>query len=411
MQIAYFDCVFGAAGNMLLGALLGAGLPEAEWKAELSKIALPQNGFTLTIEDVVRCTIASKLLTVEESVHHKHYERHLTEILEIISRSVIAQEAKDLASQIFIKLGEAEAKVHGVPVAQIHFHELGAIDAIVDIVGFAVGYHMLGIDESYCSLLPLGSGTVKTRHGLFPVPGPAVALLLSEAQVPTVKTDIAYECLTPTAAAILTTITRSWGGPPAMTINNIGYGAGNRDPVVFPNVLRLLLGKSQTMQGTESGGDKTTNLQKELVFILEANLDDFTPQALSYATERLFEAGALDVAVLPAVMKKGRSGHLLSVISPPERKEILEELILRETSTLGVRSHMCERRISDREWKEVMLSAGSKVRIKLARDRLGAIINAQPEYDDCASYAISYGVPLKEVFAEALGRLYLDNGF
>ncbi len=397
MTIAYFDCQFGAAGDMLVSALLSAGLPESRWRAALDGIDLPAGSFEVSIDDAVRGSIAARHLTVRQSPQQE--ERRLSEIAGIIGRSKIAAGAKKLALSIFTRLAEAEAAVHGVPAAAVHFHEVGAVDAIVDIVGFAIGYEMLEIEASFGSALPVGSGVVQTEHGLFPVPGPAVLNLLASAGVPVRSSEIDYECLTPTGAAILTTVVRSWGSPPALRrVNGIGYGAGTRDPAGWPNVVRVVLGEPSCDHG------QSPRFESERAVVVEANLDDFSPQALAYAVERLWSAGALDVTVQPAVMKKGRAGQILSVICKPGDVLRIQELILSETSTIGTRSYEVGRLIADRRWQEVTLSRGGRVRIKVALDRQGNVVNAAPEFDDCAAYASEHQLPVKEVIAEAVAR-------
>ncbi len=397
MKIAYFDCQFGAAGDMLLASMLAAGLSQERLLGELSKIALPPGSVEVKISDTIRCSIACK--KVDVSCRHEHEERHLDEIVDIIERSEINPEAMKLSKRIFERLAQAEARVHGVPVSKVHFHEVGAVDAIVDIVGFAIGYHLLEIEASYVSAVPLGSGTVKTEHGLLAIPGPAVLNLLSDAKAPIRKAEINFECLTPTGAAILCTIADEWGTPPAMAgIIATGYGAGTKNPESWPNSVRLILADKKDSAAS------SVRFPHENIAVIEANLDDSSPQAIAFAVERLFEAGALDVAVLPAVMKKGRSGHLLSVLCKPDDQVRLQELILAETSTLGARTYTASRMLANREWKDIALSAGGSVRIKIARDLAGRIINAQPEYEDCAAYATAHKVPLKQVVAEAIAK-------
>jgi pyridinium-3,5-bisthiocarboxylic acid mononucleotide nickel chelatase len=461
VKIAYFDCQFGAAGDMLLGALLGCGLPFSEWQEELDKIALPRGSFTVDIEDVIRCSISCKKVLVRELAHHdaeleKHDEhryadrdkhehdqhghadrdkrghddhghtqhghdqhsgcsRNLQVILHLIADSQISAKAKALAVQIFTRLGQAEAKIHGVPLPEVHFHEVGAIDSIVDIVGFAIAYDMLKIEKSFVSPLPLGGGTVKTRHGLFPVPAPAAVLLLSDAHARISGKPFAHECLTPTGAAILATIASEWCMPNMETIEKIGYGAGTFNPPGFPNACRVFLAHSQKNAETPTKGSQKSapvdslSFNSEIIAVLEANLDDLSPQSISFAMDRLFEAGALDVSVLPAVMKKGRSGHLLTVICDPAIKAKLQRIVLTQTSSLGVRSYLAERLVAEREWQEVTIGDGAKIRIKIARDLNGTVINAQPEYDDCAAYATATGIPLKEVIVDALTNLKNKN--
>jgi uncharacterized protein (TIGR00299 family) protein len=261
MKIAYFDCGYGAAGDMLLGALIAAGLPVDEWLRELDKIALPPGSFRVEITDVNRCSLAAKKVDVlyekqtyahmhshvDEHSHthsHEHSERNLPEILRIIDNSDIALAAKTLASKIFVTLGEAEAKVHGMSVEQVNFHEVGAIDAIIDIVGFAIGYDMLKIESATVSALPVGSGQVKSAHGWFPVPGPAVLNILASTGVPVASSTFSHECLTPTGAAILCSVARESAPMPSMKISSAGYGAGTYNPSTFPNVCRIIIGES-----------------------------------------------------------------------------------------------------------------------------------------------------------------------
>jgi pyridinium-3,5-bisthiocarboxylic acid mononucleotide nickel chelatase len=440
VKIAYFDCQFGASGDMLLGALLGAGLPFSEWQDELAKLALPRGSFTVKCEDVIRCSISCKKVSIRESAcdeseqaehdaqrHAGHDEhghaghgysgcsRNLQVILRLIEESHITVNAKALAAKIFTRLGQAEAKIHGVPLSEVHFHEVGAIDSIVDIAGFAIAYDMLQVEKSYVSPLPLGSGTVNTQHGIFPVPAPATVLLLSDAHASISGKQFNHECLTPTGAAILATIAAEWCMPDMQQIEMIGYGAGTFNPPEFPNVCRVFLAHSRVKSETQSNGDHhakqldSLSFNSEIIAVLEANLDDLSPQSISFAMDRLFEGGALDVFVLPAMMKKGRSGHLLTVICDPAKKAKLERIVLTQTSSLGVRSYLAERLVAEREWQDVTIGDGAKIRIKIARDLNGNVINAQPEYDDCAAYATATGIPLKEVIVDALTNLKAEN--
>lgn len=404
MKIAYFDCQFGAAGDMLLGALLAAmkdvGIDERLWFAEIEKLALPKGSFTVDVPNVIKGNIASKKVDVRYKDEHE--ERHLSEILSIIERSNISPNAKNLAEKIFRNLAVAESKVHGMDIEEVHFHEVGAIDAIVDIVGFAIAYDLLAIEEAVVSSVPVGSGCIKTAHGLFPIPGPAVLYLLSSVEAPIKESPITYECLTPTGAAILTTIANSWGTYPAMRkIAAVGYGAGTYEPESWPNVCRVVVGETSTAKSTSDFVDE--------VCVVEANIDDISPQVLSYALETLQAAGALDTAVIPCTMKKGRSGSLLSVICHIQDQKKMQEIILAETTTLGVRSHTCVRLIAQRTWRDVELAQGEKVRVKVAFDQSGAVLNVQPEYEDCATYAKKHGQPLKRVLNEALAAFASDR--
>lgn len=406
-RIAYFDCQYGAAGDMLLGAMLDSGLNEGEFLNALNGIALPADSFSLQISKQRRCSIeATKFhvgvqdLASHEHGHshdHEHEHRHLSEVLHIISRSEISVRAKDLASAVFKRLARAEAKVHGVSVEEVAFHEVGAIDAIIDIVGFAIAFDLLKIDRAYVSALPLGRGCVNTQHGIFPVPAPAVVQILQEAGAVTSSFDIPYECLTPTGAAILCQIASEWVALPAFSmIEGSGFGAGTKDTTDWPNVVRVMWG-----QALQPGEDHGRFLQEEICQI-EAALDDCSPQTLAYAVDKIMEGGALDCTVIPATMKKGRSGAILSVLSRPNDACKIQELILVETSSLGVRLFKGSRMIAEREMVTVSLDSGHMVRLKLGKDKLGKILNVQPEFEDCRKVADEAKLPLKLVTQQTL---------
>ena len=432
MKIAYFDCSFGAAGDMLLGAFLDAGFSLAVLQEELSKLHLPQGEFQLALSKVHRTSLLASYLQVQiepvsheeasnhehehvgqphdhhhhhEHEHHEHRhthaggERHLSEILSLIENSTLAAPVKSTATRVFQRLGQAESKVHGVPVEDIHFHEVGATDAIVDIVGFAVAFHGLGIEKAYVSALPLGSGTVKTSHGIFPVPGPATLNLLVDAGAPTREMNVGYECLTPTGAAILTTVADAFAVVPAFSrISACGYGAGTLNPASHPNVVRIMLGESGINASESTAGNSCNS---EIVACLETNIDDCSPQVLAFAAEALLTKGALDVSLTACTMKKGRPGHLLTVLSRPEEAQALAEIIMKETTALGVRSFLCERLTLDRDFVSVNVM-GEKIKVKVARDKMGKLINVQPEFDDCKRLSLASGMALKEVIAECL---------
>ncbi len=485
MKVAYFDCQFGAAGDMLLGALLDAGLDRQAWLSAVQKIALPPDSFRITIRKVTRATIAATKVDATDSsgialddypeslspspnpaqdepleshshthahlhLHpHTHAKTHapsaaqpepehpsqskatpltgspstatagkestrgqatrrLSDCLEIIETSALTPLARELARGIFHRLAQAEASVHGVSPEAVHFHEVGATDALVDIIGFAIAYDLMGIEKSFVSALPLGQGVVETAHGLFPVPAPAVVHLLSQAKAPTSPLNVDYECLTPTGAAILCQIACQFGKQPAFCrIDATGYGAGSTDSPRIPNVCRAILGEA-----AEDSADIYTSKRFacESIAQVEANLDDFSPQSLSFVLERLFEAGALDVAVLPEVMKKGRAGHVLSVLCRLSERVKIQEMILRETSSIGCRWFTCQRLVAEREWQEVQLATGQGVRIKVARDLDGVVVNAQPEYEDCAAYASRHRLPIKDVIVEAMTKFLRESG-
>jgi uncharacterized protein (TIGR00299 family) protein len=453
MNTAFFDCPFGAAGDMLLGALIDAGLNVEQWKAELEKIDLPEGSFSVRAEKLLRCGVHSTKLHVFLSAdaahehdhkhglshehhshshehshghahgdhdhhhdhehehshehHHSHPHRGLSDILKIIEASSIKPAAKKLAAEIFTRLGIAEAKVHGVTPDDVHFHEVGAIDAIVDIVGFAIAYDLMGIEKSIVSALPVGGGTIHSMHGEFPVPGPATLELIREARAPIAQTSLDFECLTPTGAAILTTVAERFGSQPEMSVvDAIGYGAGSLNPAGHPNVCRIVIGQSAPKRGSEKNAP-SARFRSEMVAVVECNFDDLSPQVISYASEKLLEEGALDVYVTPCTMKKGRSGHLLTVICRLEDERKVKEILLAETSTLGVRSSVMERLIAERELKKIDLqedSSAPQVRVKIGKDLEGKVINVQPEFEDCADYARATGKPLKEVISSAASK-------
>ncbi|MFN2597735.1 MAG: nickel pincer cofactor biosynthesis protein LarC, partial [Pyrinomonadaceae bacterium] len=289
------------------------------------------------------------------------------------------------ASRVFTRLAEAEARVHNVPVEKIHFHEVGAMDAIIDVVGACVGFELLGVERFAASPLHVGAGMVEMAHGRFPVPPPAVAELLRDA--PTYATDIQGELVTPTGAAIISTVCDAFGAQPAMRVEAVGYGAGTREYERFPNALRVMVGESD-----EDGAS-------EKLLVVETNLDDASPQIVGHLMERAFERGALDCYFTPAQMKKNRPGVLVSILCRPAEREAFYQLLFDETTTLGVRSHAVERRAQPRESVLVETEFGA-IRVKVARSR-GRVVNATPEYDDCRAAARRFNAPLRDVEAAA----------
>jgi uncharacterized protein (TIGR00299 family) protein len=381
VNIAYLDCFSGIAGDMLVGALLDAGLSFETLNSEIAKLGL--NEVTLSAEPTKRKGIAGTDFKV--AVGHDHHHRSLTAIEKIINQSALDEPIKATAIRIFRRLGEAEAGVHGIEIEKVHFHEVGALDAIVDIVGAAIGFHHLGIDRVVCSPINVGSGTVKAAHGVMPVPAPATAALLSG--VPTYVDGPAMELTTPTGAAIAVTMSASFGSMPAITVSAIGYGAGDNDLQDRANVLRVLIG--QASAATESTE----------VWVIEADIDDMSPQIAGYARERLIAAGALDATLTPVFMKKDRPGYRLSVLASLENREALADLVFAETTTFGLRMYAAQRRVLDREWKTVDTPYG-EVRVKIASQN-GAVKTVTPEYEDCKKLALEKGVPLKDVLAAA----------
>jgi uncharacterized protein (TIGR00299 family) protein len=385
MKLAYFDCFSGISGDMTLGALIDAGFPAELLRAELKSLQVP--GWELTTEKVWKNGMAATYVRVQTEDRQKH--RSLATILEILTNSQLAPPIRERASRIFQKLGEAEAHVHEAPIEEVHFHEVGAVDALVDIVGSCVGFHALGIERFACSPLNVGGGTAKMAHGVLPVPAPATARLLQGA--PTFSNGVQRELVTPTGAAIVATLCDSFGPQPPMTVSAIGYGAGAADLEGQPNVVRIMIGES---------ADKTSSAGDEEISIIEANLDDMNPQIYGYVLEKALSAGALDVYTTALQMKKNRPGTLLTVLCRPEDTDALMSIIFAETTTFGIRSHRAQRRALPREWVNVSTTYGS-VRIKLSRSN-GRILHVTPEYDDCRKLAVEKQVPLQEVIGEAL---------
>ena len=392
MKTAYFDCFSGISGDMVLGALVDAGVELGRLEAELRRLPLP--GWKLSAEKVRKGAIAATKVNVETEEQHHH--RTLTTILKLIDSAELAPRVSERARKIFEKLGQAEAKVHGIPIEKVHFHEVGAVDAIIDIVGASIGFEMLGFEEFATSPLNLGGGRVETAHGTLPVPAPATAELVRG--LACYSNGIERELVTPTGAAIVSTLASSSGPMPMMTVDVIGIGAGSADLSEQPNVLRLFAGE-RTGHGAGS---------EETVAVIEANLDDMNPQLYGYFVERALEAGALDVFSTPAQMKKNRPGQLVTVLARPETADRLIALLFEETTTIGVRVSEASRRCLEREWVTVETSFGP-VRIKLARAS-GRVLNATPEYEDCRRIAAERGVAHKQVMAEALHGFRSQRG-
>jgi uncharacterized protein (TIGR00299 family) protein len=372
----YLDAFSGISGDMLVGALADAG---ADRQMIIDAIASLETGAVVSFTQVQRCGIGATKFHVDVQETQAH--RHLSHIVKMIEQAGLSARAKRDAIAIFRKLGEAEAQIHQVSIEKVHFHEVGAADSIADIVGTAVALDLLDVSTVVCSPLNVGSGTVKTEHGILPVPAPATALLLVNA--PVYSRGPAVELTTPTGAAVAATLAQSFGVLPPMRLARTGYGAGGRDFTEHANVLRVLLGETVTVD------------EALAVIILEANIDDLNPQVLAYATGRILEFGALDVTLQPILMKKGRPGHLLRVIARPQQREAIAQLIFAETSTLGLRIYPAERRVQDRSFTEVTTPHGS-VRIKVSGDGGYA-----PEYEDCRKLAEESGVALKHIIAEA----------
>jgi len=376
MRICYLDAFSGISGDMLVGALVDAGADPARIAEALASLGA---GAEVRFEKTKRRGIAATKFTVTAAQAKAH--RHLPDIFRLIDQAGLPERVKQNAKAVFQRLGEAEAAVHNVPLERVHFHEVGAVDSIADIVGACLGFELLGAEEIHCSPINVGSGTVKTEHGVLPVPAPATVALL--AGKPVYSRGPAMELTTPTGAAVAATLAVRFGPPPPMTLAAAGYGAGGADFAEHANVLRVLIGEA-------SGATEATT-----VSILEANVDDLSPQVLGYAMERLIEEGALDVSFSPVFMKKNRPGTLLRVIARPEDQEKLAAVLFAETSTLGLRILPAERRVQARRTVEVETRYGA-VRVKVSGDGAYA-----PEYEDCRRLARERGVPLKEILNEA----------
>ncbi len=447
MRIAYLECFSGISGDMFLGALIDAGVPprlleeavaalDVGARLEISRVV--RSGISATKvdvwvdgekdlsreeywakQDVARATSPANPGQEHSHRHHEHVHDHdhdhehsrtgapaphthmhargLSEIREIIGKAAISNSARKTAISIFEALGTAEAKIHATSIEKVHFHEVGAVDAMVDIVCAAVGAEALGVDEIICSPLNVGGGSVKCAHGTFPVPAPATVELLKDALV--YSTGIQAELVTPTGAAIVKMLATRFAAFPEMKIEKSGYGAGSRDLPGTPNVVRLTLGEAKSTLAAKTSS--------EIITVLEANLDDLNPQVFGYVMDRLLEDGALDVFGMPVQMKKNRPGTLLTVLCKPEDASKLTQLIFTETTTLGVRRRDERRESLARRWENVTTPWG-EVRIKIASMN-GTVTNCAPEYEDCRRIAAEHHVPLKMVIQEA-SQQYLGKG-
>lgn len=380
MSQAYFDCFSGISGDMTLGALVDAGADPNHIRTELSKLNL--NGYRLEFTSVKKHGISGTkaIVIIEEHQNSHHHGRHLSDIRRLIYESKLSDEVKIKSDQIFTRLAEAEAKVHNTSLEEVHFHEVGAVDSIIDIIGSVIGLSLLDIKRISCSPLPLGSGFVRTSHGVMPVPAPATVQLLKG--IPIRTTDIEGELVTPTGAAIISTLASEFGPIPNMVLSKVGYGAGTRDIEKQPNMLRILIGEGA--------------YETDIINIIETNIDDMSPQAYDLIMDKLFKLGALDVYLTPIHMKKNRPAIKLSVLIEPYKLNEVCTYVLKDTTTMGVRIFEARREKLSREISEVDTEYG-KVKVKIGK--IGdEVVKVIPEYDDCKRISIERDIPLMKVY-------------
>lgn len=393
MKIAYFDCFSGASGDMILGSLVDAGLSPHFLTQELEKIGLAH--YDVSFKQVVKKGLGATRAIVSFDSSHHHSHRCLSDISLLIKNSSLSEDIKQKSISIFTRLAGAEARIHRTSVEAVHFHEVGAVDAIIDVVGAVAGLFLLEIDEVYCSPLHVGAGTITCEHGILPVPAPATLELVRG--VPIYSTGVHGELLTPTGAAILTTLSKGFGSMPALTTEALGYGAGSAD-FEIPNLLRMVIGNT----------DNTDGFDCDQVAVIETAIDDMNPQIYDYVMEKVLDLGALDIYLKPVQMKKNRPGIILSILCKPDEVQKFSRFLLRETTSIGLRWRFENRIKLKREIWEVATSFGT-VRVKKAETREGTI-NFLPEYEDCKKIALQKNIPLKTVMARVYKEALTDDG-
>jgi uncharacterized protein (TIGR00299 family) protein len=396
MRIGYLDCFSGASGDMILGALLDCGWPEEALRALCAGV--PLGGYELNVARVRKGPLMATQVRIR--VTEPQPERHLAEVLDIVERSGLSPAQRSTATRLFRRLAEVEAAIHGSTPEQIHFHEVGAVDSIIDILGAVAGLAALRIEQLYVSPVNVGGGTVRTAHGELPVPAPATAALMRGR--PVYSSGPEGELLTPTGALILSELAAGFGPLPPMQLECIGYGAGQKD-LPRPNVLRLMAGAALAAPAPAgtlvADAARTLGADYDTAVRLETNIDDMNPQLYGHLVELLYAAGALDVTLLPAQMKKGRPGTLLSVLAPEDAVAPLAQVLFTETTTIGIRLQRVERLKLGRSVETVSTRFGP-IRVKISR-LAGQVVNAMPEYEDCRAAALARRVPLKQVLDEA----------
>lgn len=393
MKIIYFDCFAGVSGDMILGALIDTGVSLEKLKSELAQLKL--SGYDISAEKTVKRGISGTRVNV--GIEEQKAQRNLSDIIRLINQSGLADDVKSSSRKIFETLAGAEAKIHDTTPEKIHFHEVGAVDAIIDIVGSVICLKLLAIDHVFVSRIHVGRGFVDCRHGKLPVPAPATIEILKG--IPVYSTGIEKELTTPTGAAILKTLSRNFGDTPQMKLTAVGYGAGSHE-LEIPNLLRVLVGETDT-----------DDYDTDTVTLIETNIDDMNPEFFDFVTEKLMEHGALDVYTTPALMKKNRPGTVLSVLSGQDKVDEIISIILSETTTLGVRIQQLQRKKLAREIFSVATKFGD-IRVKISRFK-DQIKNIAPEYDDCKKIASEKNIPIKDIYYEAkraAGEILADSG-
>ncbi len=384
MKLAYLDCAAGIAGDMCLGALLDCGVPQDHLMRELSKLPLDEE-FDLQVFSVKRAGVKATQVLVEATTE-KSSHRYLKDIQRLINESRLSPSVAQRSLDVFNALGQAEACAHGQSIETVHFHEVGAVDALVDIIGTCIGLDWLQVERVIASPQPVGGGWVTGSHGTLPVPVPAVMQLWQDHNIPVFSNGIESELVTPTGAALAASLAASFGACPAMDVQQVGVGAGSRE-LAIPNILRIWIGNSQAEQPIET------------IAVLETQIDDLNPQVIAYTYERLFEVGALDVFSQPITMKQNRPATLVTAIVPIHLADACEDILFQETTTLGIRRSLQQRSVLEREMMRVETRFGS-IQVKIAR-RYNQLINAQPEFRDCAALARKFNVPVQEVWLAA----------
>jgi pyridinium-3,5-bisthiocarboxylic acid mononucleotide nickel chelatase len=392
-NLAYLDCSSGISGDMLLGALLDAGLPFDWLCTELKKI--PVGAYDVEVRRVLRSGLAGTQLTFRIPPEQPH--RHLHQIEEMLEASALPERVRGRARRIFNRLADVEGKLHDLPPSKVHFHEVGAVDAILDIAGACLGLERLRLRELVCSPLNLGGGRVDAAHGSLPVPAPATAALLRG--IPVYSSGVAEELVTPTGAAIVAELASSFGPIPAMKIERVGYGSGSKEIKGHPNLLRLLVGERVAAVIPVVSTQGVPSREEDVVSVIEANVDDMSPQLFGYFEEKALALGALDVTSTAIQMKKNRPGIEITVLCRPEDSDKIAEMFFIETTTIGIRIHEARRQLLKRELVTVETDYGP-ARVKVA-SRNGTVLNVAPEYDDCSRIAREKSVPLKQVMLDA----------